>query len=190
MTLIIRCVQIASNPIEIDEYFLEFLNVDDTTGLGLSKALVDVINSLGLDIDNVRGQRYDNGSNMKGKHQVDIALSQLRIRFEKLQFIESTFGFLFNAAKLICDIDAYCLCSELQVLQVMLPSESYQVDTLWTAIKILEFVKSIDMFPNAMIAYRILLTIPVTVASAERSFSKLKLDYVVGKIQYVGIHMS
>jgi hypothetical protein len=32
-----------------------------------------------------------------------------------------------------------------------------------------------DSFPNASIAYRVLLTIPVTVASAERSFSKLKL---------------
>ncbi|PRQ40050.1 putative HAT dimerization domain-containing protein [Rosa chinensis] len=30
-------------------------------------------------------------------------------------------------------------------------------------------------YPNAWIAYRILLTIPVIVASAERSFSKLKL---------------
>ena len=30
-------------------------------------------------------------------------------------------------------------------------------------------------YPNAIIAYRILLTIPVTVASAERSFSKLEL---------------
>ena len=30
-------------------------------------------------------------------------------------------------------------------------------------------------FPNVWIAYRILLTIPITVASAERSFSKLKL---------------
>ena len=30
-------------------------------------------------------------------------------------------------------------------------------------------------YPNAIIAYRILLTIHVTVASAERSFSKLKL---------------
>ena len=30
-------------------------------------------------------------------------------------------------------------------------------------------------YPNAIIAYRIFLTIPVTVASAERSFSKLKL---------------
>jgi hypothetical protein len=32
-----------------------------------------------------------------------------------------------------------------------------------------------DSYPNISIAYRILFTIPVTVASAERSFSKLKL---------------
>lgn len=32
-----------------------------------------------------------------------------------------------------------------------------------------------NCFPNACIAYRILLTIHVTVASAKRSFSKLKL---------------
>jgi hypothetical protein len=33
-----------------------------------------------------------------------------------------------------------------------------------------------DRYPNASIAYQIMLTIPVTVASAERSFSKLKLS--------------
>jgi hypothetical protein len=32
-----------------------------------------------------------------------------------------------------------------------------------------------DCYPNVLVAYRILLTVPVTVASAERSFSKLKL---------------
>jgi hypothetical protein len=40
---------------------------------------------------------------------------------------------------------------------------------------ILKFIKRMGCFPNALIAYRILLTIPLTVASAERSFSKLKL---------------
>ena len=40
---------------------------------------------------------------------------------------------------------------------------------------ILNFIKDLNCFPNAFIAYRILLIIPVTVASAERSFSKLKL---------------
>ncbi|PWA52471.1 zinc finger MYM-type protein 1 [Artemisia annua] len=39
----------------------------------------------------------------------------------------------------------------------------------------INFWKEFDYFPNATIAYRILSTIPVTVASAERSFSKLKL---------------
>ncbi|XP_020419057.1 zinc finger MYM-type protein 1 [Prunus persica] len=129
---------------------------------------------------------------------VDIALGELKSRFEQLHIFESIFGFLFDAAKLTSldenelrssclnlenalkndndtDIDARDLESELQVLQVMLPSEAIETDKLWTSIKILEFVKSVDMFPNVMVAYRILLTIPVTVASAERSFSKLKL---------------
>ena len=35
--------------------------------------------------------------------------------------------------------------------------------------------KNARFFPNAYIAYRILLTIPVILVSAKRSFSKLKL---------------
>ena len=43
------------------------------------------------------------------------------------------------------------------------------------ALDILKRLKRVDCFPNAVIAYRILLTISVIVATAERSFSKLKL---------------
>ena len=43
------------------------------------------------------------------------------------------------------------------------------------AIDILNFLKWYDCFSNASIVYRVLLTIPVTIASAEWSFSKLKL---------------
>ncbi|KAL9293636.1 putative ribonuclease H-like superfamily [Arabidopsis thaliana] len=53
MSIIVRC----------------FLKVDDTSGLGLFKELQNALKSLDLDIENVRGQSYDNGSNMKGKHQ-------------------------------------------------------------------------------------------------------------------------
>ena len=42
-------------------------------------------------------------------------------------------------------------------------------------INVLNYLKRLDSFPNAYIAYRILLTIPVMVASPERTFSKLKL---------------
>ena len=39
-----------------------------------------------------------------------------------------------------------------------------------TPINVLNYLKRLDSFPNAYIAYRILLTISVMVASAKRSF--------------------
>ena len=44
-----------------------------------------------------------------------------------------------------------------------------------TPINVLYYLKRLDSFSNAYMAYRILLTIHVTIAFTKRSFSKLKL---------------
>ncbi len=123
---------------------------------------------------------------------VDQAIFSIQNRFEQFTVYENVFGFLFNFRKLkslneddlkkcclnlenflkhgeYSDIDGIDMFSELKILKEFLQTETS------TPIDILSFIKKTDSFPNACIAYRILLTIPVTVASAERSFSKLKL---------------
>ena len=69
MSLIIRYVDTSSASVCIEESFLGFLEVNDTTGQGLCNVLEEGLNNLSLDVDNVRGQGYDNGSNMKGNNK-------------------------------------------------------------------------------------------------------------------------
>ena len=69
----------------------------------------------------------------------------------------------------LSDVDANDFFSEMKVLQMILSN------VLMSPLEILELVKVADCYSIVSIAYRILLTMPVTIASAEISFSKLKL---------------
>ena len=103
--------------------------------------------------------------------------------FEQFQIYEYIFGFWFNFEKLkalddnslkkYClhlesflkhdvyyDINGLDLYSKLIVLK-----EVVQIDEN-TLINVLNYLKRLDSFPNAYIAYKILLTIPIMVASA------------------------
>jgi hypothetical protein len=57
----------------------------------------------------------------------------------------------------------------LKILKCTLPN-----DTLF-AMEIFEHIRDVDWYANVSIAYRIIFSVPVIVASTERSFSKLKL---------------
>ncbi|KAL8541893.1 hypothetical protein ACS0TY_002949 [Phlomoides rotata] len=124
---------------------------------------------------------------------VDKARSSIEIRCAQFKKYKETFGFLLNLERLrdmddesllrscknlqgsythngCSDIYGDALFSELNFLKYVLPKETI------STIKVMNCLKEMDgCSPNAYIAYKILLTIPITVASAERSFSKLKL---------------
>ncbi|XP_073030811.1 uncharacterized protein [Primulina eburnea] len=123
---------------------------------------------------------------------IDQARSSLKVRFEQFKQYQKSFGFLLNLDKLkseplnslmkSCmelqqflshgehsDINGDELYSELMVMRCYITNEKRAIDMM-------QFLAKLHgLFPNTYIAYKILLTIPVTVASAERSFSKLKL---------------
>ena len=123
---------------------------------------------------------------------VDQAISSIESRFEQFQIYEDIFCFLFNFEKLKALDDnrlkKYCLNLKnfsqtwcllwYWWLRFIFKTNSFKRSyaNRWnTPINVLNYLKRLDSFPNVYIAYRILLAITVTVASAERSFSKFKL---------------
>ena len=58
-----------ASEVKVEEFFLGFIKVDDTLRLRLFKRLENTLVDFKLNIDDIRGQSYDNGSNMKGRHQ-------------------------------------------------------------------------------------------------------------------------
>lgn len=70
ISIIVRFVNFSSEykRVEIREHFLAFYPILDATGAGLTLFVTDLLEKLNLNINNLRGQGYDNGSNMRGKN--------------------------------------------------------------------------------------------------------------------------
>ncbi|XP_074039985.1 uncharacterized protein [Leptinotarsa decemlineata] len=277
LSVIFRYVHEKSDKtVEICESFVDFVEITDTTGKGLSETVFKALENYGLDIQNCRGQGYDNGANMKGKYSglqkriieqnkraffvssgchslnlvqtkelaeelkveakfkaprlrgrkkhfdfeverrdehepltdpqekfkvefflplVDTAKSAVEERFEQLNAKTSKFEFLFNLDKLPdrqtllikcqqleelmsdgadqSDIRGAELCDELVSIQKLLPKEGQK--SPMDVLNFLSLTESTDAYVNLWIALRIISTMPMSVASSERSFSKLKL---------------
>ncbi|XP_011170408.3 zinc finger MYM-type protein 1-like [Solenopsis invicta] len=129
------------------------------------------------------------------KSVLDRLQQEIITRFTRLEDLNSKFGFLLNVTELLhekdtdnlrqhcsnfgefynIDVDGNELYSEICDAKMLLHTRG---DTLPdTPMKLLSFIISYgdDVFPNLCVALQILLTIAVSIASCERSFSKLKL---------------
>lgn len=116
----------------------------------------------------------------------------LLVRFEQYSTYENIFGFLLNIErlksfsdenlKLSCinletylkqgnsyDLEGKILYEELKFIREILTVESKSNFMIFSSLK------TFNCFPNAWITYGIILTIPASVASTERTFSKLEL---------------
>lgn len=75
MSQVIRYVRVTGGKVFVEDSFLGFIESHEKTGNGLTTEILHQISLDGLDIQNCRGQAYDNGSNMTGKYngvQVNI----------------------------------------------------------------------------------------------------------------------
>lgn len=70
MSLVVRYVHSneSTQRYEVNESFIKFLNIVDKTGMGIAEAAIAELISFNLDLDDLRGQGYDNGASMKGRN--------------------------------------------------------------------------------------------------------------------------
>ncbi|KAL4152652.1 hypothetical protein QTP88_000485 [Uroleucon formosanum] len=87
MTMIIRFVTATEKKenvpakVSISEHFLTFIELHDTTGLNMTNVLLETLKKYGILLDDMRGQGYDNGANMRGQQNgVQARVRQLNRR--------------------------------------------------------------------------------------------------------------
>jgi hypothetical protein len=54
--------------VKINESFIAFYPISDSTGEAICQFIIESFQSLILNFHDMRGQGYDNGANMRGKH--------------------------------------------------------------------------------------------------------------------------
>lgn len=125
---------------------------------------------------------------------LDVIINQLTDRFDSMKHISTLFAFLSGeklesesltdlnkAVKNLCleyaELDCTQMLNEIECFKFQSKELFKNLNSLHHFEILKEMVKFdlCETFPNIFVALRILLTLPVTVASGERSFSKLKI---------------
>ncbi|XP_022168799.1 zinc finger MYM-type protein 1-like [Myzus persicae] len=123
---------------------------------------------------------------------IDTVVTQLKTRFEGLSEISNLFSCILRLPTIsddeisegtkkladeFQDFNPAELASQIESLKCLFASELKSCNSVFdmTKLLIIENNNLITSFPDLLTAFYLFLTLPVTVASAERTFSKLKL---------------
>lgn len=66
ITMIFRFVTISEDPgeVTINEHFVDFIQLYETSGFNMTKVFLDKLIEFEVNLEDMRGQGYDNGANM------------------------------------------------------------------------------------------------------------------------------
>ena len=130
---------------------------------------------------------------MQMKEIIVIIVKKMNERFTRLHDLDSKFGFLLDVNQLFygecIDLKQKCSLFSRYYDDAVSANELYSDiidckmllkprEKLNTPLEVLQFIVSFgdeNVFPNLRVAIQILLTVAISIASCERSFSKLKL---------------
>nr|XP_016846904.1 PREDICTED: zinc finger MYM-type protein 1-like [Anolis carolinensis] len=113
MMLVVRFVKCEANEdVSIAEHFLGFVPVANPSGEGLTEILLKELETQRIPLKNMRGQGYDNGSAMKGKHVgVQRRILDLNPRAFYVPCGNHSLNLVVNDAAMSCKIAADCFAT-------------------------------------------------------------------------------
>ncbi|XP_066978824.1 zinc finger MYM-type protein 1-like [Macrobrachium rosenbergii] len=132
MTVIIRFVQVDEDNavIAVREHFLGYVPLQETTGAFMAETILEEFKKMDLCIDNLRGQGYDNGSNMKGKHNgVQKKILQRNPRALFVPCSAHTLNLVVNDAASCC-LETTNFSGLIQKLYVFFSASTHRCDVL------------------------------------------------------------
>lgn len=132
MTMIFRFVTISEDTgeVTIAEHFVDFIQLYDTSGYNMTKTLLDKLTEFEVNLDDMRGQGYDNGSNMRGKHSgVQARILELNSRAFYVPCNAHTLNLVLNDSANCC-LEAVSFFSLIQAIYNFFSSSTHRWDIL------------------------------------------------------------
>lgn len=132
MTMIFRFVTISEDTgeVTINEHFVDFIQLYDTSGFNMTKVLLDKLREFEVNLEDMRGQGYDNGANMCGKHSgVQARILELNSRAFYVPCNAHTLNLVLNDSANCC-LEAVSFFSLIQAIYNFFSSSTHRWDIL------------------------------------------------------------